>query len=184
MGLPCCPASLLCGVSRPIAPTVPHCTPGECVGSHSPQWAFPGLGVQRPLSVGWTPERRGGLSIIWLLVSSGGPVGREQHVLCEGSLGEGHLLHIVEFWWGRGAGEASAQSREPVRGQGGFPGLLSGCWQPESPSPARPAQGRKGRVPMCAILPSPSCLRLSGCAARWSRQAHCIVLAQPSTPGR
>ena len=66
-------------------------------------------------------------------------------MLCEGSLGERHLLHIVEFWWGWGTGGASAQSREPVRGQGGFPGLLSGCWQLESPGPTRPATGQEGQ---------------------------------------
>lgn len=118
--------------------------------------------MQHPLFVGWTPERHGGLSIIWLLVSLGGPVGREQQVLCEGSLGERHLLHIVEFWWGRGTGGASAQSREPVRGTGSVPRAalrMLAAGEPQS----RPAGHKAGRAefpcaPSCPALPAGGCL--------------------------
>lgn len=141
--------------------------------------------MQCPLFVGGTPERRGGLSILQLLVNSGGPVGREQQMLCEGSLGERHLLHVVEFWWGRGTrGEPLLRAGSLGWGWGGSPGLLSGCWQPESPSPARPATGQEGQSSHVRHPAQPFLRQLSGRAARRSQQACCIALAQPSTPGR
>lgn len=82
------------------------------------------------------------------------------------------------------AGGASAQSREPGMGVGGSPGLLSGCWQPESPSPARPATGQEGQSSHVRHPAQPFLRQLSGRAARRSQQACCIALAQPSTPGR
>lgn len=153
-------------------------------GSHSPQWAFPGLGVQRPLFVGGTPERHGGLSILRLLVNSGGPVGREQQMLCEGSLEERHLLHVVEFWWGRDTGGSLCSEQGAWDGGGEGPQSCSqDAGSRRAPVPPSLPQGRKGRVPMCTILPSPSCG--SSLAVQLdSQQARCIALAQPSTPGR
>lgn len=168
----------LSGVWGCHAPSPPLCHTthyGSVWGGHSPQWAFPGLGVQRPLFVEWTPERRGGWVVPWegssrcsvrgvwgsriyyTLWSSGGVGAQAEPLFRAGSLG-----------WGRG----------------GSPGLLSGCWQPESPSPARPATGQEGQSSHVRHPAQPFLRRLSAGAARRSRQAHCITLAQPSIPGR
>lgn len=163
------------GMSRPITPTVPHCTPWQCVGQPLPTVGFPRAGCAAPPVCGMDTREA------WWV---GGPVGREQQMLCEGSLGERHLLHVVEFWWGWGTGGASAQSREPGMGAGRVPRAALRMLAAESPSPARPATGQEGQSSHVRHPAQPFLQRLSAGAARRSRQAHCITLAQPSTPGR
>ena len=144
------------GVSRPITPTVPHCTLWQCVGRPLPTVGFPRAGCAAPPVCGMDTREA------WWV---GGPVGREQQMLCEGSLGEPHLLHVVEFWWGWGTGGASVQSREPGMGAGRVPRAalrMLAAGEPQS----RPACHRAGRAefpcaPSCPALPAAALCRCS-----------------------
>lgn len=79
-----------------------------------------------------------------------------------GQVGARHLPALGKLWHGFGdewsvCMGAPAQSRELVMGVERVSRPLSGSWQPESPNPATPAMGRKGRVPASSGMASPSC---------------------------
>lgn len=183
VGLPCCPASGCVGDVTPHHPhCVPRCTPWDVWGSHSPQWAFQGWVCRAPCL--WEGHRRewslhppAPCELRW-------SVGREQQMLCEGSLEERHLLRCGVLVGRDTERGASAQSRAWDRGGEGSPELLSGCWQPESPShqPATGQEGQSSHMPSCPALPA---AWLSGRAARRSaRRCTWRLPPSPPTPGR